>query len=112
MTCAVQLRLTKHYIGKTELPNPKEMAEMLFKRKVFVPDPMNTSALFAFFAQHFTHQFFKTDLNKGPGYTWGQHGIDLSNTYGHDLGRENMLRAHKDGKLKSQVTIMAKYNTL
>ena len=63
---------------------------------------MNTSALFAFFAQHFTHQFFKTDYDKGPGYTWGQHGIDVSNTYGQGIERENMLRAHKDGKLRSQ----------
>ena len=90
--------------GKKELPSPDEIAERIFKRNEFIPDPMNTSALFAFFAQHFTHMFFKTEYEKGPGYTWGQHGLDLSNTYGHDLERENALRAHKDGKLKSQVS--------
>ena len=67
---------------------------------------MNTSALFAFFAQHFTHQFFKTDLEKGPEFTWGQHGIDLSNTYGQGIERENMLRTRKDGKLKSQASLL------
>ena len=72
---------------------------------------MNTSALFAFFAQHFTHQFFKTDYDKGPGYTWGKHGIDVSNTYGQGIGRENMLRTHKDGKLISQVSLHANWYT-
>ena len=87
------------------------MAERLFKRKKFIPDPMNTSALFAYFAQHFTHQFFKTDYYKGPGFTWGRHGIDLSNTYGHDLQRENMLRLFKDGKMKTQVRVFIALNT-
>ena len=91
--------------GKKDLPSPEEIAERLFKRTDFIPDPMNTSALFAFFAQHFTHQFFQTEYDKGPGYTWGQHGIDLSNTYGHGIERENILRTHKDGKLKSQVCL-------
>ena len=100
------LTLSMLITGKKELPSPEEVAERLFKRKEFIPDPMNTSALFAFFAQHFTHMFFKTDYYKGPGYTWGRHGVDVSNTYGHDLERENMLRAHKDGKLKSQVSLM------
>ena len=87
------------------------MAERLFKRKKFIPDPMNTSALFAYFAQHFTHQFFKTDYYKGPGFTWGRHGIDLSNTYGHDLQRENMLRLFKEGKMKTQVRVFIALST-
>ena len=96
--------------GKKQLPSPEEIAERLFKRKEFIPDPMNTSALFAYFAQHFTHQFFKTDYSAGPGYTWGRHGIDVSNTYGHNLEREIALRLHKDGKLKSQVSLHGKNN--
>ena len=34
--------------------------------------------LLAFFAQHFTHMFFKTDFTKGPGFQWGGHGVSSS----------------------------------
>ena len=65
---------------------------------------MNTSLLFMFFAQHFTHQFFKTEYKKSPGLTWGRNGIDLSHIYGQGIETENILRTFKDGKLKSQVS--------
>lgn len=32
--------------------------------------------MFAFFAQHFTHQFFKTDVKRGPAFTAATgHGV-------------------------------------
>jgi hypothetical protein len=35
--------------------------------------------MFAFFAQHFTHQFFKTDQKQGPAFTKGLgHGVRWS----------------------------------
>ncbi|MBN3302333.1 PGH2 synthase, partial [Amia calva] len=63
--------------------------------------PQGTSLMFAFFAQHFTHQFFKTDMKKGPSFTRGLgHGVDLSHIYGEGLERQYKLRLLKDGKLK------------
>uniref|UniRef100_A0A3P9HI80 Prostaglandin G/H synthase 2 n=1 Tax=Oryzias latipes TaxID=8090 RepID=A0A3P9HI80_ORYLA len=61
--------------GKKELPNAKELAEKLLMRRKFIPDPQGTSLMFAFFAQHFTHQFFKSDMKNGPAFTVAQgHG--------------------------------------
>ena len=90
--------------GKKHPPTPEELAEKFLKRQEFIPDHMNTSPLFIYFAQHFTHQFFKTEYKKSPGLTWGRHGIDVSHIYGQDIERENRLRTFKDGKLKSQVS--------
>lgn len=45
-------------------------------RREFIPDPQGTNLMFAFFAQHFTHQFFKTDHKRGPAFTKGLgHGV-------------------------------------
>ncbi len=86
------------------------MLEKFFKRREFSPCPENTSVLFAFFAQHFTHQFFKTDYyEKSAAHTWGHHGVDVSSLYGNDVERENWLRSFKDGKLKSQVILKCSY---
>lgn len=63
---------------------------------------MNTSLLFVFFAQHFTHNFFKTTYDS-PALTWGRQGVDVTHIYGQGVDRENKLRSFKDGKLKSQV---------
>lgn len=60
--------------------------------------------MFAFFAQHFTHQFFKTSGKMGPGFTKALgHGVDLGHVYGDNLERQYQLRLFKDGKLKYQV---------
>ena len=62
--------------GKKELPDAKVLAEKLLMRRQFIPDPQGTSLMFAFFAQHFTHQFFKSDMKKGPAFTLAQgHGV-------------------------------------
>ncbi|XP_029294945.1 prostaglandin G/H synthase 1 [Cottoperca gobio] len=90
--------------GKPELPDPKVLAERFFKRKRFRPDPQGTNLMFAFMAQHFTHQFFKTNQEVQGGFTKALgHGVDANNIYGDNLMRQLQLRLHKDGKLKYQL---------
>ena len=91
-------------IGKKELPSAEELAEKFLKRKEFRTDHMNTSLLFVFFAQHFTHEFFKT-VYGNPAFTWGRHGVDVTHIYGQGVERENILRSFKDGNMKSQVRL-------
>lgn len=55
--------------GKAGLPDPELLVDRLFKRRTFRPDPQGTNLMFAFFAQHFTHQFFKTYNRMGLGFT-------------------------------------------
>ncbi|TWW60248.1 Prostaglandin G/H synthase 1 [Takifugu flavidus] len=55
--------------GKAVLPDPDVLLEKFFKRRVFKPDPQGTNLMFAFMAQHFTHQFFKTRPGVGGGFT-------------------------------------------
>ncbi|KAK5870829.1 hypothetical protein PBY51_003742 [Eleginops maclovinus] len=90
--------------GKPQLPDPKVLAESFFKRKTFRPDPQGTNVMFAFMAQHFTHQFFKTNQEVKGGFTKALgHGVDASNIYGDNLMRQLHLRLHEDGKLKYQL---------
>ncbi|XP_003410884.1 prostaglandin G/H synthase 2 [Loxodonta africana] len=90
--------------GKKELPDSKEIVEKFLLRRKFIPDPQGTNMMFTFFAQHFTHQFFKTDHKRGPGFTKGLgHGVDLNHVYGETLDRQHKLRLFKDGKMKYQI---------
>ncbi|KAK9974332.1 hypothetical protein ABG768_022435 [Culter alburnus] len=90
--------------GKMMLPDPKLLVEKFMSRRNFRPDPQGTNLMFAFFAQHFTHQFFKTHNRVGLGFTKGLgHGVDAGHIYGDSLDRQLDLRLHKDGKLKYQV---------
>lgn len=90
--------------GKTELPDPKLLVEKFLLRKTFRPDPQGTNLMFGFFAQHFTHQFFKTHNRMGLGFTKGLgHGVDAGHIYGDNLARQMDLRLLKDGKLKYQM---------
>ncbi|XP_074871789.1 prostaglandin G/H synthase 1 [Carettochelys insculpta] len=90
--------------GKKQLPDPQDFAKRFLLRKQFQRDPLGTNLMFAFFAQHFTHQFFKTSGKMGPGFTKGLgHGVDLGHLYGDNLERQHQLRLFKDGKLKYQV---------
>ncbi|TRY56835.1 hypothetical protein DNTS_004105 [Danionella cerebrum] len=87
-----------------DLPNAKQVVEKVLLRKQFIPDPQRSSLMFAFFAQHFTHQFFKSDFKNGPAFTKALgHGVDLGHIYGETLERQHKLRLFKDGKLKYQV---------
>uniref|UniRef100_A0A669CIN0 Prostaglandin G/H synthase 2 n=1 Tax=Oreochromis niloticus TaxID=8128 RepID=A0A669CIN0_ORENI len=89
---------------KKELPDVKVLAEKLLMRRQFIPDPQGTSLMFAFFAQHFTHQFFKSDMKRGPAFTVAKgHGVDLNHIYGDNLEKQHKLRLFKDGKLKYQM---------
>ncbi|XP_036608993.1 prostaglandin G/H synthase 1 [Trichosurus vulpecula] len=90
--------------GKKQLPDPQLLAQRFLMRNEFVPDPLGTNLMFAFFAQHFTHQFFKTSGKMGPGFTKALgHGVDLGHIYGDNLERQHQLRLFKDGKLKFQM---------
>lgn len=62
--------------GREELPDPELLVEKLLKRRTFRPDPQGSNLMFAFFAQHFTHQFFKTYNRMGLGFTKAlDHGV-------------------------------------
>ncbi|XP_074067742.1 prostaglandin G/H synthase 1 isoform X1 [Macrotis lagotis] len=90
--------------GKKQLPDPDLLARRFLMRNEFVPDPQGTNLMFAFFAQHFTHQFFKTSGKMGPAFTKALgHGVDLGHIYGDSLERQHQLRLFKDGKLKFQM---------
>lgn len=90
--------------GKQQLPDAQLLSRRFLLRRVFIPDPQGTNLMFAFFAQHFTHQFFKTSGKMGPGFTKALgHGVDLGHIYGDNLERQHQLRLFKDGKLKYQV---------
>ncbi|XP_029960928.1 prostaglandin G/H synthase 1-like isoform X1 [Salarias fasciatus] len=90
--------------GKAVLPEPRQLVKRFFRRKKFRPDPQGTNLMFAFMAQHFTHQFFKTDHETQGGFTKALgHGVDASNIYGDNLVRQHQLRLHVDGKLKYQL---------
>uniref|UniRef100_A0A8D2N0F6 Prostaglandin G/H synthase 1 n=1 Tax=Zonotrichia albicollis TaxID=44394 RepID=A0A8D2N0F6_ZONAL len=90
--------------GKLQLPDPQLLAERFLLRQKFEADPRGTNMMFAFFAQHFTHQFFKTSGKMGRGFTKALgHGVDLGHLYGDNLQRQHQLRLFRDGKLKFQV---------
>ncbi|KAF6327958.1 prostaglandin-endoperoxide synthase 1 [Rhinolophus ferrumequinum] len=90
--------------GKKQLPDAQVLSRRFLLRRKFTPDPQGTNLMFAFFAQHFTHQFFKTSGKMGPGFTKALgHGVDFGHVYGDNLERQYQLRLFKDGKLKYQV---------
>ncbi|KAF6126689.1 prostaglandin-endoperoxide synthase 1 [Phyllostomus discolor] len=90
--------------GKKQLPDAQLLSRRFLLRRKFIPDPQGTNLMFAFFAQHFTHQFFKTSGKMGPGFTKALgHGVDLGHIYGDNLDRQYQLRLFKDGKLKYQM---------
>ncbi|XP_075040865.1 prostaglandin G/H synthase 1 isoform X2 [Mixophyes fleayi] len=90
--------------GKLQLPDAASLVETFLKRQQFIPDPQGTNLMFSFFAQHFTHQFFKTYGRMGRGFIKGfGHGVDLSHVYGDTLERQYTLRLFKDGKMKYQI---------
>nr|XP_039274077.1 prostaglandin G/H synthase 2-like [Styela clava] len=89
--------------GKKELPNPELLAKKFLLRRKFLPCPRNTNVLFPFFAQHFNHQYFKTDFSKGIPFQWGSHYVDISHIYGDTDQRQHALRSHQDGKMKVSI---------
>nr|CAB3265267.1 prostaglandin G/H synthase 2-like [Phallusia mammillata] len=89
--------------GPKVLPDPLIVAKKLFARDKFEPCSARTNVLFPLFAQHFTHQFFKTKFPAGMPHQDGNHGVDLSHVYGDSIERTTGLRMLKDGKLKYSV---------
>nr|ALG96656.1 cyclooxygenase [Macellomenia sp. JCH-2014] len=89
--------------GRKFLPDSQDVVDRLFKRDKFKPDPIHHSVHLPYFAQHFTHQFFKTDFTKGPDFQTSRHGVDGSNIYGGNNEVEGKLRSHIGGRLKSQI---------
>uniref|UniRef100_A0A8D0G910 Prostaglandin G/H synthase 1 n=1 Tax=Sphenodon punctatus TaxID=8508 RepID=A0A8D0G910_SPHPU len=90
--------------GPMQLPDAQLLAERFLLRRKFERDPQGSNLMFAFFAQHFTHQFFKTSGKMGHGFTKAYgHGVDLGHLYGDSLERQHALRLFQDGKLKYQV---------
>ncbi|AAP50751.1 rh10 [macacine betaherpesvirus 3] len=90
--------------GKKNLPDAAHVVEKTLLRRTFTPDPQGTNLMFAFFGQHFTHQFFRTDLARGPAFTKGLgHGVDLNHIYGETPEKQSKLRLFRDAKDKYQI---------
>ncbi|KAA0201533.1 hypothetical protein HAZT_HAZT005424 [Hyalella azteca] len=87
-------------VGPKEYPDVDEVIQKVFLRKTFIPGPFKTNLLFQYYAQHFTHQFFRTNYTKGPQFTKGNGGVDASNIYGLTESHRRHIRLFKDGKLK------------
>lgn len=97
------IRFDSFPTGKKELPDIDYLAEKFFKRKEFIPEPRGTNILFAYYAQHFSHQFFRTDKARGPGFTRGTDGVDVSHIYGIDKATQDALRSFNQGKMKVRI---------
>lgn len=88
--------------GKPILPDPKVLAERFFKRKKFRPDPQGTNLMFAFMAQHFTHQFFKTNYGVQGGFTKALgHGVRRILTFSSHLQPRSHLNKPVDNHNQS-----------
>lgn len=79
------------------------LAERFFTRKAFRPEPSGTNVLFAYYAQHFSHQFLRTDKARGPAFTSGTDSVDVSHIYGLDKATQDALRSFHNGKMKVNV---------
>jgi len=88
-------------VGPVEYPSVDEVLEKFLRRRSFVRSSTNTSVLLAVYAQHFTHQFFKTDPRLAhAGFTQTQHYVDLNQVYGADVTTQHLLREHAGGRMK------------
>ncbi|MGZ6595973.1 MAG: peroxidase family protein [Solirubrobacteraceae bacterium] len=73
----------------------------LFKRRNGEREAKKSTLLFPFFAQWFVDGFLRTDPGN-PLKNNSTHDIDLTQLYGSDPRVTDALRAHIDGRLKSQ----------
>jgi prostaglandin-endoperoxide synthase 2 len=85
-----------------DLP-PVEEVVKLFRRPTGLMKPSDKSTiLFPYFAQWFTDGFLRTSY-VDPLKNTSNHEIDLSNLYGLSKQFTEILRSHRDGKLRSQI---------
>jgi len=89
--------------GHADYPDIDELIKKVFMRREFIPEPHGSNVLFQYYAQHFTHQFFRTDYKKGPQLTKGTGGVDVSNIYGLTEQDRQALRSGVNGKLRTQI---------
>ena len=88
--------------GNQNLPSMEKVVD-LWRRKENKEIPsVDTSILFAFFAQWFTDSFLRTDFRDRRKNT-SNHEIDLCQVYGLREEITHYLRLKKDGKLKYQI---------
>ncbi|RXG68276.1 Prostaglandin G/H synthase 2 [Armadillidium vulgare] len=94
MDCPTQMG-TK---GPKELIPAEELFKRMFLRREFKPDPHDSNLLFQYYAQHFTHQFFRTDYASKGKLTKGKWGVDVSNIYGLT---EEIRQGYQRGRISS-----------
>lgn len=87
--------------GKLVLPDVKVLTERFFKRQKFRPDPQGTNLMFAFMAQHFTHQFFKTSHKAKGGFTKALgHGVRHTGVHPKAVCNRHLpCRSHRKGQM-------------
>lgn len=86
-----------------DLPLPERVAQTLFGRKngVMIESEKST-LLFPYFAQWFTDGFLAADpIDRRRNYS--NHEIDLSQLYGLRPETTDLIREHRNGRLRSQV---------
>ncbi|THC96109.1 hypothetical protein EYZ11_004431 [Aspergillus tanneri] len=81
------------------LPDAGLVFDCLYARQKFNPHPNKVSSVFFDWASLIIHDIFQTDprnpnVNKTSGY------LDLSTLYGDVQEEQDLIRTHKDGKLK------------
>ncbi|XP_069694755.1 prostaglandin G/H synthase 2-like [Periplaneta americana] len=89
--------------GPVHLPPAQDVFEQLLARTEFKICPFGTNLLFVAYAQHFIHQFIKTDFKSGIDFIWDEKGIDSSQIYGKDEWTRHALRCFRGGKLTMRV---------
>ncbi|KAJ5728443.1 hypothetical protein N7493_004773 [Penicillium malachiteum] len=98
-------------IQPSGLPDPGLIFDSLFARQEFTPHPNKVSSVFFDWASLIIHDIFQTDyrqqhLNKTSAY------LDLSILYGDVKEQQDLIRSHKDGKLKPDCFSEGRLNAL
>ncbi|KAF9893021.1 hypothetical protein FE257_012432 [Aspergillus nanangensis] len=82
------------------LPDPALVFDCLFAREKFRPHPNKVSSLFFDWASLIIHDIFQTD-HRNPTTNKTSSYLDLSILYGDVQEEQDLVRTHKDGKLKA-----------
>jgi hypothetical protein len=87
--------------GARQLWPAERVVDTFLRRRQFKPSSLHISVLLPMYAQHFTHQFFKTS-NAHPygGLTDHlDHYLDMNQVYGRDVAITDLLREHRGGRM-------------